>query len=371
MGKKVLMVSCLGLGKGGVQAVMMGIVRSLHKEYCFDMIVFTEDKRYYEQEFLNYGGRIYRIPNYCGNNKILSRIDIYLRWIKNRRIIKRIITENGPYDVIHCNNEYESGYILKIAKECGVPVRICHTHSIIDDEGHTLRKWFNDFCRKRIRKYSTMLVGCSKAACEKMFDKSKFEVINNPYNEDLYKQEMYPQVYFTYPVLIQIGAYNDNKNQLFTIDVFNKVKKEYPSAKMIFVGFDMGFGYEDKLKERVEQMKLSDSVSFYPSDTNIASLLSKSCYMLMPSKKEGFGIVLIEAQAMGVRCFASDSIPKDTNVGGCLYLPLDKSPDFWAYQIVQDFKETEGKHGDYSCEYFTNEYVANKIRKLYHVEKII
>ena len=58
------MVSCEGLGNGGVQAVMMNIIRNMHKEYLFDMLLFTSEKRHYDDEFLTYGGKIYRIPRY-------------------------------------------------------------------------------------------------------------------------------------------------------------------------------------------------------------------------------------------------------------------------------------------------------------------
>lgn len=36
--KRILLVSCEGLGNGGVQAVIMSIVRNLHKEYLFDIL---------------------------------------------------------------------------------------------------------------------------------------------------------------------------------------------------------------------------------------------------------------------------------------------------------------------------------------------
>ena len=41
--KKVLLVSCEGLGKGGVQSVMMTIVRNLYRDYVFDALLFTDE----------------------------------------------------------------------------------------------------------------------------------------------------------------------------------------------------------------------------------------------------------------------------------------------------------------------------------------
>jgi len=42
--KKILEVSCNGLTNGGVQQVIMSIVRNLYKEYHFDILVFTKEK---------------------------------------------------------------------------------------------------------------------------------------------------------------------------------------------------------------------------------------------------------------------------------------------------------------------------------------
>lgn len=49
--KKVLMVSCEGLGNGSVQNVIMNIVRNLNNKYLIDMLLFTNDRRYYDDEF--------------------------------------------------------------------------------------------------------------------------------------------------------------------------------------------------------------------------------------------------------------------------------------------------------------------------------
>ena len=49
--KRVLMVSCEGLGNGGVQAVIMSIVRNLKNKYIFDILLFTDERRFYDNEF--------------------------------------------------------------------------------------------------------------------------------------------------------------------------------------------------------------------------------------------------------------------------------------------------------------------------------
>ena len=75
------MVSCEGLGNGGVQAIMMGIVRNLYTECHFDMLLFTSEKRYYDDEFLKYGGKIFRVPKYEGG-VIFTPIERLIKYLK-------------------------------------------------------------------------------------------------------------------------------------------------------------------------------------------------------------------------------------------------------------------------------------------------
>lgn len=124
------MVSCEGLGNGGVQAIMMGIVRNLYTECHFDMLLFTSEKRYYDDEFLKYGGKIFRVPKYEGGNCLLHRADYYVRDFYTYREVNKILKNEPPYDVIHCNREYENAPLLMLASKYNVSVRISQAHII-------------------------------------------------------------------------------------------------------------------------------------------------------------------------------------------------------------------------------------------------
>jgi hypothetical protein len=45
------------------------------------------------------------------------------------RNFKRILREYGPYDIVHSHVHHFSGYVLYLAKQAGVPVRIAHSHN--------------------------------------------------------------------------------------------------------------------------------------------------------------------------------------------------------------------------------------------------
>ena len=57
---------------------------------------------------------------------------------------------------------------------------------------------------------------------------------------------------------------------------------------------------------------------------------------LFPSRYEGFGMAMIEAQASGLACVASDVVPEETNADGrAVYLPLDAGDAAWADAVLR------------------------------------
>lgn len=361
--KRILLVSCEGLGRGGVQAVMMSIVRTLSEKYIFDIILFTGKKRDYDEEFLSYGGNIYRIPNYDKKNKFRRRIDFYLR---EKRIYKgalRCIEQNGPYIAIHCNNGFEGAPCLKAAYKKGIPVRILHTH-VITHKTRWIRKIMNRHYLWEIKKYATQLVGCSEWANETMFGcKTRALVINNPYNDKKFCSGKYSMIKNNFEI-IQVGNYSALKNQIFSLHVFRDILDIYPNAVLHLVGFDVD-GYELKIREEIRGLEMINSVKLHSSDADIPYLLSESSIFIFPSLYEGFGIVAIEAQSMGVHVFASDTIPKNIDTGGCTFLSLSLGSNEWAKQIVSWYEANRDIPQYYDCSAFTEKVIMHKYEALY------
>lgn len=359
------MVSCEGLGNGGVQAVMMNIVRQLHGTYHFDMLLFTSERRHYDNEFENYG-TIYRIPNYEGPNSLRRRLDYY---VKDNRIyngVKKILINNGPFDVIHCNSEFESAMCVKAAHECRVPVRIIHTHTVYHS-GNIVEKILDNHRLGIMIKDSTDRIGCTDEACKSFYgNKASYKVVPNPYDSKRFNPKKY-QSDDDHLVLTQIGSYNSNKNQIFTIQVFAEICKLIKDAKLNFIGF----GSKDEINKLLQEAKkfnVSENVSFLPNDADAPLLLSKTTAYIFPSHHEGFGLTLIEAQAMGVHCYVSDTVPRMTDVGGCEYLPISLGAKKWADKIIQDFMNGVCRHTNYDCTKFSSENVAKSIARIYEGE---
>ncbi len=360
--KKVLFVSCDGLGNGGVQAVIMSIVRNLHHEFRFDILLFTSETRYYDHEFETYGGKIIRIPRYEGKSKIHRKLDYYIRGRHVYQQTKQVLSDYGPYDVIHCNDEFESALIIKAAAEADIPIRITHTH-IISGGSNAIAKVIDNHRRKAIERYSTLMLGCSDEANQSFYlHPDKAIVINNPYDDKKFKPIENTALNDKSIKLVQVGSFSTIKNQLFSVQIIQKLRQIGYDARLVLIGFKLD-NYKELVEKYVEKHGLKDYVTFLPGDADSPTVLSDASYLLMPSLREGFGIVLIEAQAMGVKCFASDQIPRSTNCGGVEYLPLETN--IWAESIEEDYKKTKGIHHFYNVEPFKMEKVAKQYKDIY------
>lgn len=209
MKKRVLMVSCEGLGNGGVQAIMMGIVRNLYTECHFDMLLFTSEKRYYDDEFLKYGGKIFRVPKYEGGNCLLHRADYYVRDFYTYREVNKILKNEPPYDVIHCNREYENAPLLMLASKYNVSVRISQAH-IIHGKTNVICTLLNKFRTRLIRTYATKLIGCSYEACCSLYsERAIFTVLNNFYDDNRFDIGLFTPANISGLTIVQVGAISD------------------------------------------------------------------------------------------------------------------------------------------------------------------
>lgn len=169
--------------------------------------------------------------------------------------------------------------------------------------------------------------------------------------------------------MVQVGSYSSNKNQKFSLELLERILKEKPLSQLHFVGFpnaDDPTYYEDLL-QIIKEKQLIASVFIHDFDAKLRDIFAKCNYCIFPSFIESFGIVPIEAQSVGLRCFCSDSIPHENNVGGCFYLPLS-NPDLWVSSILEDYKQTHGEHSKFDLKAFSKDAINKQFLNLYSDE---
>ena len=368
--EKILLVTYNNLELGGIQNVLMNIVRHLSKEYIFDIVCFDNKKGHYDDEVTSFGGSIYRIGKSTSRDSFKSRIDFYIRGNRIVSAVKSIISEGGPYIAVHSNKGAEDGLVLQAARECNVPIRIAHAHTAFERHYNPLAKLYTDHLLKLVEKHSTVKIACSKAAGENSFRNKDYHIIYNTVDRRFLENRDQTPLHNTL-MLLQVGLICDNKNQQFSLHVLYHLKKLHPGAQLTFIGAPKDAAmqvYYNKLVESCKQLGVDDSVTFLPANADVCDEMMKATYVLFPSKEEGLGIVPIEAQSLGMKCFISASVSREVDCGGCVFLSLNDGAVAWAECISGQFEKDRGKRTQYDISRFHPDVIMEHYEKLYRGE---
>ena len=104
-------------------------------------------------------------------------------------------------------------------------------------------------------------------------------------------------------VLLGIGRIDPVKNQGWVVEQAPQIFQKYPDAMLVFAGAITDEAYGENLRKRVQELGLQDRVLFTgglpPNDPRLIGLLQEASVLIMPSKSETFGLVVLEAWATG------------------------------------------------------------------------
>ena len=325
-----------GMDIGGVQSGIMNFVRITPPEQVrFDIVVLSKKAGYHEAEFSKYGS-VFHLPLLQAKNKYLDALCLLLNQVVCYRKMKRLLDVHGPYDAVHAKLLKYSAPVLEAARSCRIPVRIAQSHVDRPDQLSAFYTLYYRWCARRIEKNATVKLAVSEKAVDLLFAPYGARIIKNP---TISLKKLDPTRYAHEPHeeirLIQVGTYSRRKNQCFSVEVLKALLDAGEKAHLSFVGFPLDEPeYIHTLEERIQRLGLSEQITFYPKDADVPYLLSRSDYMLIPSLREGLPNVALEAQAMGVPCFLSDTITKATDCGLCTFLSLQIDPAAWAQEII-------------------------------------
>ena len=104
------------------------------------------------------------------------------------------------------------------------------------------------------------------------------------------------------PVMGIIARLSEVKGQDILIMAMKTVAEQIPDAKLIIAGEGKT---EPLLRKMVKEFQLEKNVLFYPLTNRSVEILPLLDIFVMPSRQEGLGISIMEAQAAGVPVIAS------------------------------------------------------------------
>ncbi len=364
---KVLLVIA-DFKKGGVQAEVMYPARILSRdEVQFDVMLLSDIKGFYEEEFSNYG-QIYRIPLKRNNTKIGRVLSIITNYFYVKRKMLQFFKEHPEYDAMHIRHLALNAPCIVAAKKALIPVRIAHC-AVDRPKGKYKDRFYVTMylklCSKILRKSATHIFGVTSSAVEYIAGEGNGIVMKNPTLAlDRFSPEVYPNKNTDGDIkLIMVGSFSSRKNQKFSVEILNELCKKKPDSKLTLIGYPRSDKetYVPELRQMIKDYGLENNVSFLPQDTDIPLEMSKSTILLMPSIQEGLPNVALEAQAMGLPCFISTDVTDACDCGLCSFYDRSKGASYWVDKILEYVEKNgfEKKYLDMS------EWDNRKVSELY------
>jgi len=321
------------MNRGGIETWLMHVLRCIDRErFRMDFLVHTRRPGDYDAELESLGARILPCP-YAHQPLAYARE------------FRRIVRENGPYDVIHSHVHHFNGFVLRLAESAGIPQRIAHSHndpSSADAARGILRQGYAWISGRWIRAYATDGAGCSRRAAESLFGAEwqrdgRWRVLS--YSIDLAafgagSDRVSVRAELGIPadafVIGHTGRFVDQKNHAFLLKIARELVRLEPRTRVVLVGDGP---LRPAIAEMADAYGIRGAVDFLGVRRDVARLMMGAMDLFVfPSHFEGLGLVVVEAQAAGLPCLISRRVPEEADiVPGLIHrLSVDDPPEEWA-----------------------------------------
>lgn len=248
--------------------------------------------------------------------------------------VKKVCKENS-YNIVHVHgNSATMFFDLLPARLAGVKKRIAHSHSSTCEH-----KIMHSLLKQLFKKQYTDALSCSDTAGKWIFGKGNFRILNNAIS--LKKYVYCPEIRGEYRkrfgiaesqiVLGHVGLCKVPKNKKYLLGIVKDLIKEIDAVLFLVGNGDRKI--IEELESKIREYGLEKKVFLLGGRDDIPQMLMMMDIFLFPSLWEGFPIAVIEAQASGLPCIASEYVPKAADLAGNVkYISL-KEKEKWIAEI--------------------------------------
>ena len=338
--KKVL-ITTANLRKGnGIASCMMNYYDGLLENgYAVDFLIQKKVESSLMEYAISHGSEIIELP-FQGKK----------HWKANMQFIITTLKKN-KYDIVHNNLTGLDGVAVLMSARKAKTISIHHSHNPKETSSLKARvrsMIFDPMCARLSKEH----FACSRAAGDSVFGKDRYLLVTNAIHADkfIFNESFRNGFRKKYGiedcfVIGTVCRHAEQKNPYFIVDILEQALTIDPKVKLLWLGSGP---LTNSISEYIENKGLSRDVLLLGAVENVNNMYSVMDTFILPSFFEGLGMVLIEAQASGLPCVASDNIPMDTQISPNIeYYSLKNDAKTWAKKILC-YRDNSGKRGDYS-----------------------
>lgn len=170
--------------------------------------------------------------------------------------------------------------------------------------------WLN---RAIIGRFARQVVGHSRANLDSFWpsweeEPERFSVVLNGIElpkgvREKDKERLALGLQFDGPLVVHVGSFKREKNHGELLHIFAALRRRYPGSRLVLVGEG---GLREEVERKVRELALDEAVAFVGHQRQPDRYLAAADLLIFPSSSEGYGNVLVEAQAVGLPIVASD-----------------------------------------------------------------
>ncbi|SDH02450.1 glycosyltransferase [Winogradskyella thalassocola] len=334
-GTRVLHV-VYSMNLGGIESWLMSLYKMvIPSNIAFDFLVHTKESGYFDEEIKRLRGEIY----YAGHFK--NPIENYNTILKN---VKR-----DYYSAIHIHN-IEGVMAANLAfKKLGYRNIIIHAHNDFQQKyvkASYLEKMFLLVNKTYLNKAKIKRIAVSVKSGKSLFNNQAFECVNvgKDFTEYVNVKSSIKRSDFNIDekdvVITHVGRFFDMKNHLFLLSIFAQLcESSLDSFKLLLIGVGP---LQSECKKFVFDNDLTNHVRFLDLRQDVHEILIKlTDLFIFPSKHEGLGLAMVEAQAAGLPVICSKGIPDEAIVIPELVMALDleQGTDYWVGKVMSHYRK--------------------------------
>lgn len=324
-----------GLVVGGIETWLVNVLKTIDRNrFQVDFITSRPEACYYDDTVRALGANLIHCPS------------PRKPWIYGPALRK--ILKDGQYDAVHAHVDHYGGFIMRVARNAGVKVRIAHSHSDTSrkqSQANLWRQFYLKSTKRWIRTSATQGLAVSDLAGRSLFPTwgndqrwntlycgIDTEAFHQTVNRDAIRKK------FGLPedaiVLGHLGGFREPKNHVFLVEIAKAMRSIDSRAHLLLVGDGP---LREDIQQLVDQANLQQHVTFAGLVDDATEVLRGAMdVFVFPSLWEGLPLAVVESQAAGMPSVISDVISSEVTLIPSLVnrLALTDSAQHWAETAI-------------------------------------
>lgn len=292
---RVLIIDTVPFELNGISTMIMSYYKYFpQNEISCDFIINTT----IDQKYMDY--------IHSRNDKVIILKDRNKRPWRYISMLNNVVRDTN-YDIVYIHGNSATMAIDLLGVQNSSGIKIVHGHGV-----NTQHPIINFILSPIFKKLYNVGFAASEEAGKWLYGRrANFKIINNGIEtvrfkfNSKYRHEIREKYHLNGKTFIQVGMFNKQKNQNFSLEFFNKYLSFDSQAKLIFLGEGQNLV---KMNQKAKLLGISDHVLFLGAVHHTERFYSAADIALFPSNFEPFGIVALEAQTSGLPIIVSDKV---------------------------------------------------------------